>query len=733
MSYFFFALCGVSAAVSQQASLPQAVVRNEEKSNQEQIKKVTVPHPVSTIEVNGDIDIQAKGLAVPYHITQDEVLSSAGTWGDFSRYLQLMPGVVWNSDMSNDILVRGGNPSENLYVVDGIEVPNINHLAMEGTTGGFSSMLDTSTIESVDMKAGVYDARYFSRLSSLIDVHTIEQLPSKRANEIDLGISGIGGFFQHPLGRNAGLLLTAHRSVLNLVTNDIGINGVPIYTDGMAKLVWVPSSKDRISVLSLNGADSINITPAPCDSGVTLQVQTEYSGGRSTNGLIWRHLHNTTTFSTLTASYSAQNQNIDQEWQAATYNSKGTSCSFNPSEAPPLYIEKTHDGVSTVDYGVQMDRRHWLYTVGATGRLVALNYNVSQPLGEPSPFNTNSAWTDTDNFVRDFTAGQSSVYAETTGHLGDRWSVIAGLREEFFALTAAQLFEPRISVALRINEHQAMNGTYARSSQLAPYIDILSYAGNNRLKPLQVEQFALGADLWRADRFIIGVEGYSKRYSNEPVSTEYPALMLANMVDTLGQEFVWLPLKDGGYGRANGIEMLLRAHTAKRFRILASASYSRTRYAAADGVLRSGNYDFPVVANVQATVKLPWKFEIAGRNTYATGRPYTPFNITLSEQQKRGIYDLTKINAVRGPFYDRTDVDVNRDFHLRRGVLNVHAGVENALNRQNFMGYAWMDNCSIKNSSQTMCGDNINAIPGVPETEITQMPVFPSAGIHYDF
>jgi hypothetical protein len=65
--------------------------------------------------------------------------------------------------------------------------------------------------------------------------------------------------------------------------------------------------------------------------------------------------------------------------------------------------------------------------------------------------------------------------------------------------------------------------------------------------------------------------------------------------------------------------------------------------------------------------------------------------------------------------------------------LNVHAGVENALNRQNFMGYAWMDNCSIKNSSQTMCGDNINAIPGVPETEITQMPVFPSAGIHYDF
>ena len=63
---------------------------------------------------------------MPYNVTRDEVLSSAGTWGDFSRFLQILPSVVWNTDMSNDVLVRGGNPSENLYVVDGIEVPNIN-------------------------------------------------------------------------------------------------------------------------------------------------------------------------------------------------------------------------------------------------------------------------------------------------------------------------------------------------------------------------------------------------------------------------------------------------------------------------------------------------------------------------------------------------------------------------------------------------------------------------------
>jgi len=89
--------------------------------------------------------------------------------------------------MSNDVMVRGGSPSENLFVVDGIEVPNINHIAVEGTTGGFTSMIDTSIIESVDVKAGGYDARYSSRLSSLIEIHTSEGNAKERSGELDLG------------------------------------------------------------------------------------------------------------------------------------------------------------------------------------------------------------------------------------------------------------------------------------------------------------------------------------------------------------------------------------------------------------------------------------------------------------------------------------------------------------------------------------------------------------------
>ena len=655
------------------------------------------------------------------------MLSSAGTWGDFTRYLQVLPGVVWNTDMSNDVMVRGGNPTENLYVVDGIEVPNINHIAFEGTTGGFTSMIDTSTIGSVDVKAGVYDPRYSSRMSSLIEIHTRESEAGTSAGELSLGISGIGGFIDQPLGNNADLLLSAHRSVLNIVTSDVGVNGVPIYTNGMARLEWKPGNRDRITALSLSGADSLLITPAPCDRDVTVSDLTRYRGGRTTDGLVWQHTHSATFMSTFTMSYSEQGQNVEQQ-QQATLRNHLPGCTNDAQNNTTIYEEHTRDDNPHFGYEAQIGRNNWLFSMGATARLAHLDYTVAQPLGQQSPFNVKPGWTDADTFARNFFSGESGEYIQAAGQIGSRWTLIAGAREETFALTGAQMFEPRASIAFRINGRQALNATYGRSAQLAPAINILSYAQNQALRPLLSQQFTIGSQLWRTSRATLSVEAYRKTYSDEPVSTEYPSLMLANMVDTLGQQFVWLPLKSGGRGRSEGIELLLRSHWARRFQFLGSASYSRTFYAAGDGVMRPGNFDFPLVANAMLTAQLKWKIETSLRNTYASGRPYTPFNLELSERQMRGIYDMAHVNGMRGPGYNRLDADFNRGFTLGKGKLTIYGGAENALNRANFLGYSWLENCP---PTEHACAENV--VPGVPETKLTQMPIFPSAGVRWDF
>jgi hypothetical protein len=691
------------------------------------VSPLSAVRPVqSTVEVNATSDV-----STPYRVTQQEVLSSAGTWGDFSRYMQLLPGVVWNSDMSNDIMVRGGNPAENLYVVDGIEVPNINHLAVEGTTGGFTSMIDTTAIRSIDLQAGTYDASYSSRLSSLMEIRTRDAQPGVHSEQLDLGISGAGGMVMRPIGSKGDMQISVHRSVLNLATNDIGINGVPIYTNGMAKFEWSPSSRDHLRALSINGGDSIDITPEPCDGGVTLDMQTQYDGLRSTDGLLWQHTHSSQTLSTITMSYSTQSQQIGQQVQQTPYVGNWIACKENPYQSQPIYSERTSDRMGTAKYALATSWNKWTYSIGASGQILSLDYAVNQPLGQKSPFNPDPTWTDADSFARSPLLGQGAAYVEVSGQVGASLNIMAAMREEVFGLTGTHAFEPRASLCFRLTERQSIKGTYSRSAQLAPSIDILSYPGNEHLKPIHVEQYSIGADLWRTGWMSLSAEAYHKRYFDEPVSTEYPSLMLANLVDTLGQQFVWLPLETGGWGGTEGVELLFRAHAKDRLQLLGSASYSRTRYAAADRILRPGNFDFPLVTNGMITARLPWKFQISVRDSYVTGRPYTPFNIPLSEQQDRGVYDLTKINALRGPAYNRLDADMNRDFHLFRGVLNIHGGVENALDRQNFLGYAWESNCGTNVGGY--CGLNINAIDGIPETKVSQMPIFPSAGLRYGF
>ncbi len=181
-------------------------------------------------------------LAPVPQIAGEEICSSAGTYGDVSRYLQVLPGVVWSSDLSNDVLVRGGHPEENLFVIDGVEFPGISHLALSGTTGGFTSMIDATAVGGMEMRPGVYDASYSSRLSSLIEIRTRTLGEARQERSFSLGISGVGGLYQRSLPGSGTLLLSAHRSILNLVTNDIGINGVPIYSNLLARLELAPGN-----------------------------------------------------------------------------------------------------------------------------------------------------------------------------------------------------------------------------------------------------------------------------------------------------------------------------------------------------------------------------------------------------------------------------------------------------------------------------------------------------------
>ena len=104
---------------------------------------------------------------------------------------------------------------------------------------------------------------------------------------------------------------------------------------------------------------------------------------------------------------------------------------------------------------------------------------------------------------------------------------------------------------------------------------------------------------------------------------------------------------------------------------------------------------------------------------------YTPFDLTDSNAQSRGIYDLTRINGLRGPIYNRLDLEMERNFHLRHGVLNLHAGAENIFNRGNLMGYMWLDNCA--------AGLNCGQGGYEPIEKVDQMGRYPVVSARFEF
>jgi hypothetical protein len=681
----------------------------------------------TTVQVSGSETSSAvdRDAPKPFHATASEIISSAGTYGDFSRYLQLFPGVVFNTDESNDILVRGGNPIENLYLVDGIEVPNINHIATEASTGGLVSMIDTMALENVDLRTGGYDASYEERLSSVVDIHTRELRTGQSHTEMDAGFVGVGGVTESPLPGGGSMLVSAHRSLLNLFTNDVGLNGVPIYTNALTSIRMKLGPQDDLNFLGLGGVDSIDINPQTRDPYETDTIQTQYKGWRGTMGMRWQHLFSSRGFGNLTVSDSEQHENIQQQDQFFNHDVPGE---WSPlSDVPvPVYSELTHDGVTNLRYdGYLAASAKVTVIAGAALHLDRIAYNVAQPEGQQSALSSDPAHTDATSFSPNFLTEEEGGYAEATWRPSERWSVSGGGRAEFFQFGGYHTVTPRVSTEYHLSPRIAVHASYGKYAQMPSFIYLTSWPQNYKLIPIRARHLVAGMEFDAGRGSKIGIEVYQKNYADYPVSTEYPTLSLANMVDTLGQQFLWIPLTSRGTGVTRGVEVYGQAHLGPHLFGQMNVAYARAEYAGLDGMLRPGNFDYPVVVNFAGSYNPGKRYEMTWRYEYSTGRPYTPFLMDASAAQDRPIYDLTQINASRGPAYSRLDCQLSRTFFLNSQRLIAYAGLENVFDRKNLLGYYWMP----RTGAMGACvGDTEKCVS--PQY---QMALFPNFGLRYVF
>ena len=675
-------------------------------------KVATGLHPLLT-----HVDVVAEQTALDTSegfqrpITPREVETSAGTFGDLSRFLQTVAGVTGDNDQRNDVLVRGGNPSENLFVIDNIEIPSINQLALSDTTGGFVSMLDSNAIQQITLHEDAYDSKFEERLSSVVDISTRPSGTVARKTTSEFGIAGTGGSMVRPLGQDGSLFVSVRRSMMQDFTNNIGLNGVPIYENGFARAEKKLGDRDTVWGISLTGIDSMVIHPDAKDPQETNPFHIDYSGWRNTTGLNWQHMFSSKLFGIASVAHSAQSQSIAENGQLQNGN--------------VVYKENTSDGITTVKYDATWQANSRLMvTGGARAAVDEVNYTVAQPIGLQSPYSESPAPIDAGGFARKFGTASSSAYLEGTVSLPKGGQLVLGERAMSWALGGNSAETGKALLAMPILGHMVHVG-YAQLEQMPSTLYLMSFNNLHTLKPIRSEQATAGITLTDTYRARVTLEAYNKTYSDYPVAAKIPQLSLANVADSFGQAFLLFPMVAKGDGLARGVELTTQAHATSRLDLTATLAYSRSMYTGLDGIWHRGNFDVPLAANFMGVWKAGRGVTLSWRETATSGKTYTPDNMALSAAQNRDVYDLTKINGKRGTAYARLDFRIEQSHKLGMGILTWHAGVQNALNRKNFYGYQWQARLSAAEAAKW----------GVPygPAEQDQMPLLPDGGVKYSF
>ncbi|MFP5229000.1 MAG: TonB-dependent receptor domain-containing protein, partial [Acidobacteriota bacterium] len=238
---------------------------------------------------------------------------------------------------------------------------------------------------------------------------------------------------------------------------------------------------------------------------------------------------------------------------------------------------------------------------GTSAYLNHVDYQIAQPLGEQSPLSTNPANSDADSFSPNFLDGETGSWAEATVHPTERWSAGVGGRIQTFALGGHITATPRLYSSFRVSSHTAFHAAFGEYAQMPPAIYMTSWPQNYQLLPIRAAHVVVGADLYTTPCLRFGVEAYQKSYRDYPVSAEYPSLSLANMIDELGQQFLWLPLSSRGRGLARGAEVTAALHLGSHLSGQANIAYARTEFAGLDSIARPGNFDYPIVGNTSGT------------------------------------------------------------------------------------------------------------------------------------
>jgi len=605
--------------------------------------------------------------------TAEEIRRTPGVQQDVIRALSVLPGVGATSAGRNDLVVRGGAPFENLFVVDNIEVPNLNHFGTQGSTGGPVSLIPIEFVNDAALSAGGFGVRYGDRTSSVTTIGLREGNRERRATTLNLSATGFGAIAEGPLPNNGSLLVSARRSYLDLLFNAIGFPFIPSYTDITVKAVQRPTIRDELSFLLIGAVDRISFKSETADNRFDNSSVLGSSQDQYIAGVTWKRLlSNGVLTSTLGRTWS--------RFDAAQRDSS------NPPRQ--IFGAKSTEGETSLRTDLTMEiSPRTEFSAGLIAKFASeLQYDITLPGGARTDMNNLPQPLRVDT---SFTAFRQAGYAQTSMQLTERLRLTLGLRGDWYAfLRNSVRVAPRGALVWSVDDANTFTFAAGQYYQAPQPIWLVGDAQNIRtLKPLRADQIVAGWQRLLRPDLKLQVEGYVKSYLDYPGRVFRPrAVLQPSGFDNVTNDipFGLEPLIGQASGSVRGAEVFLQKRLSEiPVYGLISASYNRTRFRGLNGLTSVGAFDSPMVFNGLLGYRPNARWEFSGRVRSASGLPTTPFT-------PDGRLDFTRYNTgERLPTFAALDVRIDRRFVFRRSQLVTYIDVQNATSRKNISQIVW--------------------------------------------
>jgi hypothetical protein len=600
----------------------------------------------------------------------EDIRRAPGVQEDVIRATALLPGVGITQAGRNDLVVRGGAPFENLFIVDNIEIPNINHFGSQGASGGPLALINIDLVKNVDFSSGGFGALYGDKLSSISNITLRNGNDQKFGGNVNLSATGFGVLFEGPISDKGSYIINVRRSYLDLLFKAAGFGFIPQYWDLQTKVNYKIDNENSLNFLLIGALDDVTLDNSSLDkryknSSVAIPNQKQYFTGLTWKKLFGNGYGNITLGRTFTYFDTYQNDSL----------------------LNPIFKNFSYEGENTLktDFDFQLAPKLELFFGNQVKWATKLKYDILIPANIRKDINGIGHELRVDT---NFRAYKNSTYVSLTTALGQNKFTVGGRLDYFNFVTPSVFLSPRVSFIYVVDPVSSIIFSGGRYYQSPSYIWLIGDK-NQDLKPIRADQLVLGYEHTPFEELKVQLEVYYKWYSNYPARVFRPQAVLSpSGFDDITSDipFGLEPLQSSGTGFSRGIELFIQKKLSEiPLYGLLSISVSDTRFKSLDGVERVGSYDARFILNIALGYQFSNGWELSGKFRAATGLPSTPFKSDSS-----GTLDYSQYHdGPRFPFFNQLDVRIDKRWDMGGFALNVYLDIQNIYNRINPTNIRW--------------------------------------------